>query len=56
MIFDKIFRTSLPDGLADFVLDPYDVRNAKEYPAVGVLDTYNGIIITGSCDVLPQRS
>ncbi|KAH9991945.1 class I glutamine amidotransferase-like protein [Russula compacta] len=47
-IFDRIFRTSLPDGLADFVLDPYDVRNAKEYPAVGVLDTYDGIIITGS--------
>ncbi|KAI9456748.1 class I glutamine amidotransferase-like protein [Russula earlei] len=48
MIFDRLFRTALPDGVTNFVLDPYDVRNAKRYPELGLLDTYDGIIITGS--------
>jgi hypothetical protein len=48
VIFNRLFRTSLPDGLVDFVLDSYDVRCAMEYPTGGVLDTYDGIIITGS--------
>jgi hypothetical protein len=47
VIFNRLFRTSLPDGL-DFTLDSYDVRCAMEYPTGDVLDTYNGIIITGS--------
>jgi hypothetical protein len=47
VIFNRLFRKSLPDGL-DFALDSYDVRCAMEYPTEGVLDTYNGIIITGS--------
>ena len=50
-IFGRLFRTSLPDGIADFALDPYDVRNAKEYPKMDILDTYDGIVITGSGDV-----
>jgi hypothetical protein len=48
MIFGRLFRTSLPDGFVDFALDPYDVRYAKEYPQTDVLDTYDGIVITGS--------
>ncbi|KAN0126047.1 Class I glutamine amidotransferase-like protein [Russula decolorans] len=47
-IFGRLFRTSLPDGIADFAMDPYDVRNAKEYPKMDILDTYDGIVITGS--------
>jgi hypothetical protein len=47
-IFDTLFRASLPDGLADFVLDPYDVRYAKEYPQMDGIDAYDGIVITGS--------
>lgn len=54
MIFGRLFRTSLPDGIADFVMDPYDVRNAKEYPEMDILDTYDGIVITGSGDALVQ--
>jgi len=54
IIFDRLFRTSLLDGLLDFALDPYDVRNAKEYPPMDKLDTYDGVIITGSCNVLLQ--
>ena len=48
MIFGRLFRTSLPDGVADFAMDAYDVRNAKEYPQTDLLDTYDGIVITGS--------
>jgi hypothetical protein len=51
IIFDRLFRTSLPDGLSDFTLHSYDVRNAKEYPSMDVLDTCDGIVITGSCNV-----
>jgi hypothetical protein len=47
-IYDRLFRASLPDGLADFALDPYDVRYAKEYPQMGDIDAYDGIVITGS--------
>jgi len=54
MIFDRLFRASLPDGLEDFAMDPYDVRYAKEYPQMDVLDTYDGIVITGSGDPLSQ--
>jgi hypothetical protein len=53
-IFGRLFRTSLPDGIADFAMDPYDVRNAKEYPKMDILDTYDGIVITGSGDALVQ--
>jgi hypothetical protein len=52
MIFDRVFRASLPDRFADFALDPYDVRYAKEYPQVADLDSYDGIVITGSGDAL----
>ena len=55
-IFDRLFRTSLPDGCSDFALDPFDVRNAKEYPQVDALDAYDGIVITGSGDALSFRS
>jgi hypothetical protein len=47
-IFDRVFRASLPDRFADFALYPYDVRYAKEYPQMGDLDAYDGIVITGS--------
>ena len=56
MIFDRVFRTSLPDELSDFAFHTYDVRNAKEYPSTDILDTYDGIIITGSCNVLYRSS
>jgi hypothetical protein len=52
IIFDRLFRASLPDGLSDFAFHPYDVRNAKEYPSMDKVDTYDGVIITGSCNVL----
>jgi hypothetical protein len=52
MIFDRLFRASLPDGLSDYAMHPYDVRNAMEYPPVDTLDTYDGIIITGSGNAL----
>jgi hypothetical protein len=55
MIFERLFRASLPDGYADFALDPYDVRYAKEYPQMGLLDSYDGIVISGSCDALFLR-
>jgi hypothetical protein len=55
-IFDRLFRNSLPDGLADFAFDPYDVRYAKEYPQMDVLDTYDGIVITGSGDAIFHSS
>ncbi|KAI0292590.1 class I glutamine amidotransferase-like protein [Russula brevipes] len=48
MIFDRLFRSSLPDGIIDFTFDSYDVRNAKEYPPASLLDTYSGVVITGS--------
>ena len=54
MIFGRLFRISLPDGIADFAMDPYDVRIAKEYPKTDILDTYDGIVITGSGDALVQ--
>jgi hypothetical protein len=56
VIFDRLFRSSLPDGVIDFTFDSYDVRNAKEYPPASLLDTYSGVVITGSCDFLPQLS
>jgi hypothetical protein len=52
MIFDRVFRASLPDRLADFALDPYDVRYAKKYPQMDDLEAYDGIVITGSGDAL----
>ncbi|KAI0247387.1 class I glutamine amidotransferase-like protein [Lactifluus subvellereus] len=48
MIFNRLLRTSLPDGFVDFTLDSYDVRYAMEYPTASLLDTFDGIIITGS--------
>ncbi|KAI0289422.1 hypothetical protein B0F90DRAFT_1868323 [Multifurca ochricompacta] len=48
MIFGTLFRASLPTGIVDFVMDSYDVRHAMAYPPSDTLDTYNGIVITGS--------
>ncbi|TFY80860.1 hypothetical protein EWM64_g3151 [Hericium alpestre] len=47
-IFTTLLRASLPDGVTDFVLDTYDVKDKMEYPSDEALDTYRGIIITGS--------
>jgi hypothetical protein len=47
-IFERFLRTSLPDGLSTFTLDSYDIRYAMEYPKEDVLDTYDGVIISGS--------
>ena len=47
-IFETFLRASLPDGLSAFTLDPYDIRYAMEYPKEDVLDTYDGVIISGS--------
>ncbi|KAI0266443.1 class I glutamine amidotransferase-like protein [Gloeopeniophorella convolvens] len=47
-IFRELFRASLPQDLADFVLDPYDVRYTMTYPSEVALDTYDGVVITGS--------
>jgi hypothetical protein len=54
MIFNRLLRASLPAGLVDFTLDSYDVRYAMEYPTASVLDTYDGIIITGSGEGPPH--
>jgi hypothetical protein len=54
MVFDRLLRTSLPGGLDDFSMDSYDVRYAMEYPMGGALDTYDGIIITGSGEGPPR--
>jgi len=47
-IFETFLRASLPNGLSTFTLDSYDVRYAMEYPKEDVLDTYDGVIISGS--------
>ncbi|KAI0067118.1 class I glutamine amidotransferase-like protein [Artomyces pyxidatus] len=47
-IFTTLFRSALPEGLTEFVLDAYDVRGKMEYPSDGVLDSYRGVVITGS--------
>ena len=55
-IFETFLRASLPDGLSTFKLDPYDIRYAMEYPKEDVLDTYDGVIITGSGEfVVPSN-
>jgi len=56
IIFDRLFRASLPDGLSDYAMHPYDVRNAMGYPQIETLDIYDGIIITGSGNVLRRLS
>ncbi|KAI9457654.1 class I glutamine amidotransferase-like protein [Lactarius psammicola] len=48
MIFERFLRASSPDGLSAFTLDSYDIRYAMEYPKEDVLDTYDGVIISGS--------
>ncbi|KAH9173859.1 class I glutamine amidotransferase-like protein [Lactarius sanguifluus] len=48
MIFERFLRASLPDEFSAFTLDSYDIRYAMEYPKEDVLDTYDGIIISGS--------
>ena len=53
-IFDRLYRTSLPDGFADLALDPYNVRRSKECPQIGVLDADDGLIISMSRDGLFQ--
>ena len=47
-IFERFLRASLPYGLSAFTLDSYDIRYAMEYPKEDVLDTYDGVIISGS--------
>jgi GMP synthase-like glutamine amidotransferase len=47
-IFERFLRASLPDGLSTFTLDSYDIRYAMEYPKEDALDTYDGVIISGS--------
>jgi len=56
IIFERLFCASLPDGLPDYTMHPYDVRNAMEYPPMETLDNYDGIIITGSGNVLRRLS
>ena len=48
IIFERFLRASLPDGLSAFTMDSYDIRYAMEYPKEDILDTYDGIIISGS--------
>jgi hypothetical protein len=55
-IFERLFHASLPEGLSDYAMHPYDVRNAMEYPSMDTLDIYDGIIITGSSNVLRRLS
>jgi hypothetical protein len=47
-IFETFLRASLPDGLSTFTLDSYDIRYVVEYPKEDVLNTYDGVIISGS--------
>ena len=56
MIFKRFLRASLPDGLSAFTLDSYDIRYAMEYPKEDVLDTYDGIIISGSGEFIVLSS
>jgi hypothetical protein len=45
-VFTKFFRSALPKKI-DFTLDPYDVQK-MEYPPEDKLDSYDGIVLTGS--------
>lgn len=49
--YSEVFRTFLQRALpkdVKFVLDPYDVVFKMEYPPEDQIDSYDGIIMTGS--------
>lgn len=46
-IFTRHLRSSLPSPV-DFTVDSYDVVHKMEYPPEDIVDTYDGIMITGS--------
>lgn len=45
-VFHNFFRSALPKNI-HFKLDPYDVQK-MEYPPEDMLDSYDGIVLTGS--------
>ncbi|KAF8066792.1 class I glutamine amidotransferase-like protein [Lyophyllum atratum] len=47
VVFTEFLRRSLPKDV-DFTLDPYDVVSNMEYPTDDQLDSYDGIMYTGS--------
>ena len=46
-IFRQFLLKSLPNDTS-FTLDPYDVVYKMEYPAEDQIDSYDGILFTGS--------
>jgi len=49
--YGRIYRQFLLNALPDdtpFTLDPYDVVYKMEYPADNQIDSYDGVIYTGS--------
>jgi hypothetical protein len=46
-VFSNFFRSALPKKI-DFTLDSYDVVQKMEYPQEDKLDSYDGIVLTGS--------
>jgi len=47
VVFTEFLRRSLPQDI-EFTLDPYDVVSKMEYPSDDQLDSYDGIMYTGS--------
>lgn len=46
-VYTAFFRSALPKRL-DFTFDSYDVVRKMEYPSEDLLDSYDGIVLTGS--------
>jgi hypothetical protein len=46
-VFTNFFRSAQPKKI-DFTLDSYDVVQKMEYPPEDKLDSYDGIVLTGS--------
>ena len=46
-VFTTFFRSASRKEL-DFKLDPYDVVQKMTYPSDDLLDSYDGIVLTGS--------
>lgn len=47
VVFKAFLKRSLPTN-TEFILDPFDVATKMEYPSDEQLDTYDGILYTGS--------
>jgi len=47
-VFSTFLQNSLPNATIQFILDPYDVVHKMVYPPDDKIDSYDGILITGS--------